>query len=127
MQLGKIARRLALVLAAISSVAAGEITGSERQAQPVAALDIRPRMALAGHDVRILVRVPPDEDNRRLRVSIDSGSFSRTSEIDLEGRQAAGAHWFDLPALPAGDYLVEAIVYGSAGPRNRLQDRFSRQ
>ena len=118
MHLGKIARRLALVLAAISSVASGEAAGS---------LDIRPRMAMAGRDVRILVRVPPDADNRRLRLSIDSGSFARTSEIDLEGLQAPGAHWFDLPALPAGDYMVEAVVYGSTGPRSRFEDRFSRQ
>jgi hypothetical protein len=84
-------------------------------------------MALAGSGVRILVRVPPDADNRRLRVTVDSGSFSRTSEIDLEGIRAAEAHWFDLRALPAGDYLVEAIVYCSTGPRSRVEGKFSRQ
>jgi len=82
---------------------------------------------MAGSGVRILVRVPADAENRRLRVTIDSESFSRTSEIDLEGLRAAEAHWFDLPALPAGDYLVEAVVYGSTGERRRIQDRFSRQ
>jgi hypothetical protein len=119
--------RLALLLAAVSSTAVGLANGADRRAQPVAALDIRPRMAFAGHDVRILVRVPPDPDNRRLRLTIDSGSFSRTSEIDLEGLQAPAAHWFNLPALPSGDYMVEAIVYGSTGPRRRLEGTFSRQ
>ena len=119
--------RLALLLAAVSSMAAGVASGVERQAQPGAALDIRPRLAFAGSDVRILVRVPPDPDNRRLRLTIDSGSFARTSEIDLEGLRAPGAHWFNLPALPAGDYLVEAVVYSSTGPRSRVEGTFSRQ
>lgn len=127
MQLVKIVGRLALLLAAVSTVAASVAGGAERRTQPVAALDIRPRMAFAGHDVRILVRVPPDADNRRLRVTIDSGSFSRTSEIDLEGVRAPGAHWFNLPALPAGEYLVEAVVYSSTGPRSRTEGTFSRQ
>ena len=127
MQVVNMVGGLALLLAAVSSTAAGAASAAERRAQPVAALDIRPRMAFAGRDVRILVRVPPDPDNRRLRVTIDSGSFSRTSEIDLEGLRAPGAHWFNLPALPAGDYLVEAIVYGSTGPRTRLEGAFSRQ
>jgi hypothetical protein len=119
--------RLVLLLAAVSSMASGVANGVERRAQPVAALDIRPRLAFAGSDVRILVRVPPDPDNRRLRVTIDSGSFARTSEIDLEGVRAPGAHWFNLPALPAGDYLVEAVVYSSTGPRSRVEGTFSRQ
>jgi len=123
----KIVGRLVLILASISSMAAIVASGAERQVQPAAALVVRPRMAFAGSGVRILVRVPADADNRRLRLTIDSGLFSRISEIDLEGLRAAEAHWFDLPALPAGDYTVEAIVYGSTGPRRRIEDRFTRQ
>lgn len=127
MHLVKIVGRLALGLAAVVPMAATAASGTERHVRAAAALDVRPRMAFAGSGVRILVRVPADADNRRLRVTIDSGSFARTSEIDLEGLRAPGTHWFDLPALPAGDYLVEAIVYGSTGPRSRVEDRFSRQ
>jgi hypothetical protein len=118
---------VALLLTTVVPMSASAASRAERQGQRPAALNVRPRMAMAGSGVRILVRVPADAENRRLRVTIDSESFSRTSEIDLEGLRAAEAHWFDLPALPAGDYLVEAVVYGSTGERRRIQDRFSRQ
>ena len=123
----KIVGRLALVIAGALAMAASAASGADRHGRAPAALDVRPRMAFAGSGVRILVRVRAEAENRRLRVTIESDTFARTSEIDLEGLRAAEAHWFDLPALPAGDYLVEAIVYGSTGERSRLQDRFSRQ
>jgi len=127
MHLVKSVGRLALVLALVSPIVASGAERANQPTQPGAALDVRPRMAFAGSSVRILVRVPADAENRRLRLTIDSGDFTRSSEIDLEGQRAAEAHWFNLPALPAGDYVVEAIVYGSMGPRSRAQDRFSRQ
>ena len=127
MQPVKIVGRFALVIAAVLPMAVSAASGAERHVRAAAALDVRPRMAFAGSDVRILVRVRAEAENRRLRVTIESDTFARTSEIDLEGLRAAEAHWFDLRALPAGDYLVEAIVYGSTGERSRVQDRFSRQ
>ena len=67
--------------------------------------------------MRSLVRVAPHEDNRRLRIEIDSPDYYRASEIDLDGKNAAPNHYFAWSALPAGSYSIVATVLGVNGPR----------
>jgi hypothetical protein len=117
---------LALVLAALVPAAASAAHGSERLDKTGAVLDVWPRKAFAGSGVRVFVRIPAEPENRRLSITIDSGAFARSSEIELSGDRAPQAYWFDLRALPPGQYVVEAIVYGSTRPRAHLKDEFSR-
>ena len=124
MKTAKIVGCLALVLAACNVAAA---RGAGRGEHGSAMLAVYPRVATAGSGVRVVVRTPPAAENRRLRVSVESGTYSRSSEIDLEGTDAAETYWFDLRGLPAGEYTVEATVFGTSGARARAMQFLTRQ
>ncbi len=75
------------------------------------------RMAFAPAVIRSVIRVAPHADNRRLRLTLDSPDFYRSSDIELDGASAASAHYFNWSALPAGSYTVVATVFGADGQR----------
>jgi hypothetical protein len=84
-------------------------------------------MALAGSAGRVLVRIPRDAENRRLRVEVESRSLVAVGEVALDGLASQDAYWFNLPALPAGYYYVKAIVYGANGELTRADSQMSRK
>ena len=63
--------------------------------------------------VRALVRIPRDAENRVLRVTLDSGSFYRSSDVPLDGARAPATHILVWQALPAGTYDVTIQVLGT--------------
>ncbi len=67
--------------------------------------------------MRALVRVAPHPDNRTLRIELDSPEFFRSSDVQLEGAQAAQNHFFSWRSLPPGSYEAIVTVIGPAGPR----------
>jgi hypothetical protein len=67
--------------------------------------------------VRVVVSVEPDDENRALVVEADSGTFFRSSEFTLEGSEAARTHRIDWRQLPAGEYRVAAYLRRSSGKR----------
>lgn len=87
-------------------------------------LQVTPRMAIAGTFVQALVRVYPDNQNRLLRVSVESTNYFRSSDVTLDGADAKISHTVPLRALPAGSYDVVAVVYGSEGERARSLQTF---
>jgi hypothetical protein len=87
------------------------------QPDPALQLKLTSRYSFAPAMVRSLVRVAPHKDNRALRVEIDSPSFYRSSEIELEGDRAAQNHFFSWKSLPPGVYSVAVTVLGPDGPR----------
>jgi|SRR5262245_14635229 len=119
----KIVGPLALVITTMTGTVA---SAADRRVES-AEMNVHPRMALAGTGGRILVRVPIDADNRRLRVEIGSRSLVAAGEVALDGLGAREAYWFNLPALPAGFYYIKATVYGSSGPRSRTESQISRR
>jgi hypothetical protein len=86
-------------------------------------LQISPKAALAGTYVLARIRVHPDIDNRLLRISVESPTYFRSSDVRLDGANAAITHVVPLRALPAGSYAVVAIVYGTKGERARSLQR----
>jgi hypothetical protein len=54
-------------------------------------------------------------DNRTLRVEADSGSFYRSSEVQLDGDKAPILTEFRLNSLPSGAYTVRATLIDSMG------------
>ena len=82
------------------------------------------RFALEQEVVRSLIRVAPHQDNRLLRVEIDSPDFFRSSDVQLEGELAARNHFFSWKSLPPGSYDLIVTVLGSQGPRIRRQVSF---
>ncbi len=82
-----------------------------------ALLDVHasPSFSSAPATVRIRVTVAPDAANRGLAVIADSGSFSRSSEVTLEGDRAPRTIIVEYPSLPAGAYEVRGVLVGSRG------------
>jgi hypothetical protein len=93
---------------------------------PDQALELRlaVRFAVAPASVQTLVRVSPHPDNRRLRVLIDGEQFTRSSDTQLDGVDAAKHHFFMWQSLPPGTYSIVAIVYGPLGVREQRQSSF---
>ena len=59
--------------------------------------------------------VTPSSDNRWLRIEADSGSFYRSSEVQLDGDKAPTLTEFRLNSLPSGEYTVMAALIDSKG------------
>ncbi len=64
----------------------------------------------------IRTTVEPNDNNRRLNVVVDSDGYSTSSEIPLEGRNAARLNVIELRDVPSGLYEVRAVLEGSHGP-----------
>lgn len=71
---------------------------------------VSPEVCYEGCDVRVVVRVPPDAENRALIIEADSPAFFRGSEIDLSGESAALLHTLTLHSPPSGEYVIRAKV-----------------
>ena len=78
-------------------------------------LRVTPNVSSAPSTVTVRVYVEPDADNRRLRVEADSGSFYRSSEIQLDGDNAPMLTEFRLKSLPSGAYTVMATLIDAMG------------
>jgi hypothetical protein len=92
-------------------VAAPPVHGGQR-----VALHVSPIVAMEPALLTIRASVEPSEDNRKLSVTLDSDAYSTTSEIDLEGRNAARLNVIELRDVPSGLYEVRAVVSGAKGP-----------
>ena len=81
-------------------------------------LRLTPRFVSAPGYLRSLIRVAPHEANRVLRVEIDSESYYRSSDIQLEGASAPMSHFVDWKEVPAGKYnLIVSVIGPSGDPR----------
>jgi hypothetical protein len=78
---------------------------------------VSPAVAFAPADLFIRASIEPDADNRAMEVIADSGSFYRSSAIQLEGDRAAKTNTFEFRSLPPGEYEVTAVVIGADGRR----------
>ena len=85
---------------------------------------LSPVFAIEGSPVRAMVRVVPNSDNRLLRIMVDSENYFRSSDVELNGDDAATTHYLALNSLPAGEYFFIAVVYGTHGERARIGEEF---
>ena len=69
--------------------------------------------------LRVLVQVPRHEENRTLRVTLDSGGFYRSSDVQLDGEVAPLHHYIDWPQVPRGQYCLDVTVLGTSSSRER--------
>ena len=99
----------AVVLACL--VAARPTLGAET----ALSLRVTPRMAAAPATVSITVTVEPNERNRVLVIEDDSDVYYRSSQVQLEGKNAARTHQLIFRELPPGEHLVRASVHGTDG------------
>lgn len=83
-------------------------------------LTVSPRLGIAPRDLAIRVRVRPDlEQDRWIRVELDSFTFYRVSQWDIGNDQPLYVYW--IKDVPAGEYSVVASM--GREDRIRLTDR----
>jgi hypothetical protein len=74
-----------------------------------------PAFAMTSAELRLVATVERDADNRRLRVVIDSGSFYRSSELQLDGLEAPRLHDLRWQPFPVGSYCVVTTLFKATG------------
>lgn len=77
---------------------------------------VSPAVALAPALLTVRTTIEPSDDNRMLSVQIGSSTYSRTSEIPLDGRSAPRTNVVELRDVPMGLYEVRAVLVGPSGP-----------
>jgi hypothetical protein len=108
-------------------VGAADKVSTPHAERPAQKLDIHlsASFAMAPATFRSTVFVEKHPDNRILRVSVDGENFYRSSDIPLEGTEAPRTHEVLWRDLPAGEYQVSTVLYGSTGTRAVLVRTFT--
>lgn len=114
-RLGILSKRRSLLM--IGCIAGWLVVGTPVVAQPPVELKINRRVLPLGADLRVIVNVPRDADNRALTIEADSEDYLRSSTIPLDGDLEAYTHQFWFTHLPIGEYEVTAKVLGANGVR----------
>lgn len=78
-------------------------------------LTVYPRISSAPATLRLSLHIPRDAENRGVSVVADGTDFLRTTEIELEGTDAATVIPFTWYGVPAGNYAVTARLRGTHG------------
>jgi len=103
-----------LTLAAATVIGLLVATGSTGASEKLT-LRVTPNVSAAPSTVIVRAYVTPNAQNRLLLVEADSGSFYRSSEIQLDGDKAPTLTEFRLNSLPSGEYTVRAVLKDSMG------------
>ena len=92
---------------------------------PAVTIKVRPAVLFAGGDVRTTVRTPRDARNRELRVIVEAADYYASSDVQLDGVDAAATHQFTWKQLPGGAYRVEAILLREDGVKETFTSCFA--
>jgi hypothetical protein len=71
----------------------------------------------------IQLSIEPDSGNRVIRVSVESAEFYRSSEVELDGNRAPRTSVFRYRSLPAGDYEVRSVLFGTGGQERGMKSQ----
>jgi hypothetical protein len=88
-------------------------------------IKIRPVVLFAGGQVKTTVRTPRDPGNRALRVVVEGPDFFASSDVQLDGIDAATSHQFLWKDLPGGPYRVDAILLREGGDKTTVTECFA--
>jgi hypothetical protein len=80
------------------------------------AIRVSPVVAMEPAALTIRATVEPSDENRKLSVVLDSEGYSSSSDIPLEGRNAARLNVVEIRDVPSGLYEIRAVLTGSSGP-----------
>ena len=78
---------------------------------------VTPAMAPEPAIVTVTVVVEADDRNRSLEIAAFSENYSRSSQVQLEGREARHVFDFELRDIPHGRYEVTGLLTGTDGRR----------
>jgi hypothetical protein len=115
------ARSRVLVAGAVTLMLA---TGSAAAKDQPMLITVGPSISFEPGNIRITSRVEPSPANRLLVIAVESGSHYSSSEVPLEGEQAARSRSMFLKNLPAGEYEVVATLRTETGTAKVVRDRF---
>jgi methionine-rich copper-binding protein CopC len=103
------------ILCATATLAIGASTGhaSDNDTR----LEVSPRVSAAPATLNVRAFVAPEAGNRAIQIVADSGSFYRSSLIQLEGADAASVTETTIKNLPGGEYTVVLVLHGADGKR----------
>jgi hypothetical protein len=93
------------------ALASASSQGSER-----VSVRVSPTVALAPAQLTIRTTIEPRDENRLLIVSLISDEYSTSSDVQLEGRNAARLSVLQVRDVPSGLYEVRAVLVGQTGP-----------
>jgi len=103
-----------LILAAFTTIA---LVAGHRETVATEKLSLRvtPNVSKAPSNVIVKATVARHPDNRWLYIEADSGTFLRSSAIQLDGDKAPTVTEFRLNNLPGGNYAVVAVLRNHLG------------
>ena len=103
-----------LILAAFTTIALmAAIT--DTVANEKLSLRVTPNVSSAPSNVIVKATITKDAANRWLSIEADSGSFYRSSAIQLDGDNAPTVTEIRLNNLPSGEYNVSAVLKNNLG------------
>jgi len=83
---------------------------------PRVAIQVSPAVAMEPAQLTIRTTIEPNDSNRKLSVILESEEYTSSSDVPLEGRNAARLNVMEIRDVPSGLYQVRAVVSGSTGP-----------
>lgn len=84
-------------------------------------LQVTPTVSSAPSTVLVRATVAKDAHNRVLQIGADSGTFYRSSQIQLDGERAPLITEIHLKNLPSGEYTVVAVLLDEMGRRTTVR------
>ena len=103
-----------ITLAAVTMIGLIYASGAT-DANEKLSLRVTPNVSSAPSTVVVKATVAKHAENRWLRIEADSGSFYRSSAIELDGDRAPLVTEIRLNNLPSGEYTVAAVLRNNLG------------
>lgn len=91
------------------------VTPSVKGSQRVT-IRVSPAVAMEPALLTIRATVEPNDENRKLSLMLESEGYATSSDIPLEGRNAARLNVVEIRDVPSGLYEVRAVLSGPTGP-----------
>src|SRR5918999_3068668 len=98
-----------LILAAFTTIGL-MVANSDTVATEKLSLRVTPNVSAAPSNVIVKATIAKDPANRWLTIEADSGTFFRSSAIQLDGDKAPTVTEIRLSNLPSGEYNVSAVL-----------------
>jgi hypothetical protein len=80
-------------------------------------IQVSPAISRAPAQVTVRLIVESDAQNRTLQIVATSDDYYRSSEVQLDGKDAQSLNVFEFRNLPPGTYQITGVLVGSSGPR----------
>jgi hypothetical protein len=95
----------------VLGLVAPTVPAADPRAGPaIHSMHVTPAVGFEGTDLRVLVRITPHADERRLSLVVEGPRFYASTERQLDGEASARAHLFAWRQLPTGDYRITATL-----------------